>query len=424
MSRPVLANVVAELRPSLAAVSAPAGYGKTTLMVEWARQDPRPSAWVSLDRVDNDPLSLLGLVATALDAVNPVDPVLVSDLASPGVSVMGRVVPRLAAWMLTTEPFLLLLDDLHEIDDQECRDVLTLLVDHLPPGFTVAAASRAEVWLGLARRRTHGQLLEIGASQLAFDSPQAAQLLGAAGVTLAPDVVDEFRQRTEGWPAGLYLGALALRDAHDRSKALEMFAGDDRFVADYLRSEILDRAQRDVRLFLTRTAVLDEMCGSLCDATLGSTGSADMLASIEQSNLFLVPLDRRREWYRYHGLFRDLLRADLMRADPDLVPELHRRASGWYESNGELERAMEHAQASGDSERAARLFGRWYLPTFFSGRVAAADRRIPHLQRRRDRALPVAGLAGRACQCLHWPAPRRGPLGPPRRGLFPRRADA
>ena len=188
---------------------------------------------------------------------------------------------------------------------------------------------------------------KIGPSQLAFDSPQAAQLLGAAGVTLAPDVVDEFRQRTEGWPAGLYLGALALRDAHDRGKALEMFAGDDRFVADYLRSEILDRAQRDVRLFLTRTAVLDEMCGSLCDATLGTTGSTDMLASIEQSNLFLVPLDRRREWYRYHGLFRDLLRADLMRAEPDLVPELHRRASGWYESNGELERAMEHAQASG-----------------------------------------------------------------------------
>ncbi len=172
MSRPALANVVAELRPSLAAVSAPAGYGKTTLMVEWARQNPRPSAWVSLDRVDNDPLSLLGLVATALDAVNPVDPVLVNDLASPGVSVMGRVVPRLAAWVLTTEPFLLLLDDLHEIEDQECRDVLTLLVDHLPPGFTVAAASRGEVWLGLARRRTHGQLLEIGAASWPSTRPR------------------------------------------------------------------------------------------------------------------------------------------------------------------------------------------------------------------------------------------------------------
>ena len=152
-----------------------------------------------------------------------------------------------------------------------------------------------------------------------------------------------------------------------------MFAGDDRFVADYLRSEILDRAPGDSRLFLTRTAVLEQLSGPLCDRVLGSTGSAAVLSSLEQSNLFLVPLDHRRQWYRYHGLFRDLLLAELERAEPELLPELHRRAADWYEANGGLEAAMGHARASGDIERAARLFGRWYLPTFFSGGVADAE---------------------------------------------------
>ena len=369
-----LGGLVAAQRPTVAAVSAPAGYGKSTLLVEWARQDGRPSAWVSLDRTDNDPVALFGLVATALDQLSPVDPAVFNDLASSGVSVMGRVVPRLAAWMRTAGPFLLLLDDLHEVDDQECRDAFNLLVDHLAPGSTVAAASRGEVWFDLARRRAQGQLLEIGPRELAFDSAEAAQLLAAAGVELASAEVDELRLRTEGWPAGLYLGALALRDTHDVAKALEMFAGDDRFVADYLRSEILDRAPTGTRLFLTRTAVLDQLSGPLCDQVIGSTGSAAVLSSLEQSNLFLVPLDHRRQWYRYHGLFRDLLLAELARAEPELVPELHRRAADWYEANGGLEAAMGHARASGDTERAARLFGRWYLPTFFSGGVVAADR--------------------------------------------------
>ena len=235
VSRSSLGTLVSTQRPVLATVSAPAGYGKSTLMVEWARRDPRSSAWVSLDRAVNDPVAMLGLVANALDVLHPVDPDVFDDLASPGISVLGRVVPRIAASMLSAEPFLLLLDDLHEVDVQECRDALNLLVDHLPTGSTVAAASRAEVWLDLARRRARGDLLEIGAGELAFNFDEAAQLLAAAGVELAPEVVAELRRRTEGWPAGLYLGALALRDTHDQAKALEMFAGDDRFVADYLR---------------------------------------------------------------------------------------------------------------------------------------------------------------------------------------------
>ena len=213
MDRIGLRGLVAAKCPAVAAVSAPAGYGKSTLLLGWAGQDRRPSAWVSFDRTDNDPVALFGLIATALDQLSPVDPAVFNDLASSGVSVMSRVVPRLGAWMRTAGPFLLLLDDLHEVDDQECHDAFNLLVDHLSPGSTVAAASRGEVWLDLARRRAQGQLLEIGPRELAFDSTEAAQLLAAAGIELAPDEVDELRHRTEGWPAGLYLSALAMRDS-------------------------------------------------------------------------------------------------------------------------------------------------------------------------------------------------------------------
>jgi LuxR family transcriptional regulator, maltose regulon positive regulatory protein len=404
VSRSRLGGILSTQRPVVAAVSAPAGYGKSTLMVEWARRDLRPSAWVSFDRAVNDPVVVLGLVASALDLLHPVGSDVFDDLASPGISVLGRVVPRIAASLASAEPILLLLDDLHEVDIQECRDALNLLVDHLPTGSTVAAASRADVWLDLARRRARGELLEIGAGELAFDFAEAGQLLAAAGLELAPEVVADLRRRTEGWPAGLYLGALALRDTHDQAKALEMFAGDDRFVADYLRSEILDHAAQDARSFLIRTAVLDQLSGPLCDQLLGSSGSAGKLAALERSNLFLVPLDRRREWYRYHGLFRDLLLAELMRAEPDAVPELHRRAADWYEANGRLEEAITHAQASADSDRAAHLVGRCFQPVFFSGRLATNYRWLAGFSTAEIERHPwLAVLAGWACALTGHP---------------------
>ncbi len=219
-----LAGLVSTQRPAVATVAAPAGYGKSTLMVEWVRRDPRPSAWISLDGTANDPVTLLRLVAIALDALNPLDPTIFDDLASPGVSILGRVVPRVAASMLTAGPFLLLVDDLHEVHDQESRDALTMLLDHLPAGSTAAAASRGDVWLNVARRRVAGELLEIGPRQLAFTVDEAAQLLAAAGVVLPADRVEELHRRTEGWPAGLYLGALALRDMSE-ADALENVCG-------------------------------------------------------------------------------------------------------------------------------------------------------------------------------------------------------
>ena len=398
------------LRPPFVAVSAPAGYGKSTLLVEWARRDLRPAAWVSLDRADNDPVVLLGLVAAAIDALHPVDPAVFDDLASPGVSILGRVVPRLIASIMTAEPFLLLLDDLDRVDAQQCRDALTLLLDYLPPGSTVAAASRGEVWLGLARRRASGELLEIGPWELAFDVEETGQLLTAAGVDLAPEEVSELCGRTEGWAAGLYLGALALRDGPGGAKALDRFRGDDRFVADYLRFEILDHAPPNVRLFLTRTAVLDQLCGPLCDLMLDSSGSADMLAALEHSNLFLVPLDHRRQWYRYHGLFRDLLLIELDRIEPDLVPELHRRAADWYEQNGRPDLAIEHALGSGDRDRAAILVGRGIFPAYLSGQGGSPRRWLSRFSDAEIERHPwlavlaawVCALTGRPSEAVRW----------------------
>jgi LuxR family maltose regulon positive regulatory protein len=355
ISRTALAELVAGSCPPVVALSAAAGYGKTALMADWDRRDPRPSAWVSFRGSDNHPMALLGRLATALDALYPVDRAVFDNLASGRGSILARIVPGLAMWMQTAEPFVLFLDDLHVVHDRESRDALNLVVDHLPTGSTVVAACRGEVWLNLARRRAGGELLEIGARELAFDVDEAGELFGAAGFQLEPESVRQLHARTEGWPAGLCLAALALQDSPSPTETLERFAGDDRFIADYLRSEILDEMPDRARRFLTRSAVLDQMCASLCDQTLDSDGSSFMLAWLERTNLFLVPLDHRREWYRSHRLFRELLLAELQEAEPDTVPEMHRRAADWYEANDRPDEAIEHARASGDAARAARL---------------------------------------------------------------------
>jgi LuxR family maltose regulon positive regulatory protein len=399
VARSGLAGHLASAPPALVAVSAPAGYGKTTVMVEWVRQAITKVAWVSLDRGDDEPTALLSLVATAIQGVRPVDPAVFDDLAAPGVSVLGQVVPRLAASLRrSAEPFLLVIDDLHEINDQECRDALNLLVDHLPPGSTLAATSRNEVWLDLGRRRPRGDLLEIGPTQLAFDVDEATQLLARVGVVASGGLAADLVRRTEGWPAGLYMAALVLRDGTRSSDPPEPFGGDDRYVASYLHAEILDRQPADVRRFLARTAVLDQLCGSLCDRVLGSSRSAAMLTTLEKSNLFLVPLDHHSEWYRYHSLFRDVLRTELTTAEPRLVPELHRRAADWYEAHGQPEAAIDHARAAGETERAARLIAECTLSAYASGQLNTAERWIAGLTDEEIEFHPsLAVLAGLLC---------------------------
>ena len=356
-------------------VVAPAGYGKTTLLSQWAERNGQAFAWVSVDEADNDPKVLLTYVAEALDAVQPVGGRVFDALASPGSSVPGSVVPRLgAAFSSMTTPVVLVLDDVHALHNPECRAALSVLADHVPPGSRLALAGRAEPPVRIARLRAEGRVLEIGPRELSLTCEEASALLRAAEVALGADEVAELHRRTEGWPVGLYLAALCVREGGSPGAVASSFDGDYRFVSEYVESEFLARISRRQRVFLTRTAVLERMCGPLCEAVLDRPGSAASLADLARSNLLLVPLDQRGQWYRYHHLFRDMLLAQLERQSPGLVPVLRRRAASWCLRNGMDEDALEYSIAAGDVEEAARLVQKLWLPADRQGRTATIQR--------------------------------------------------
>src|SRR5215467_453217 len=302
-----------DARP-IVSVVAPAGYGKTTLLAQWAERGGQAFAWVSVDEKDNDPKVLLTYVAEALNAVEPVGQRVFDALASPGSSVPGSVVPRLGAALSSmTSPVALVLDDVHLLHDSECRAALSVLADHVPAGSRLVLAGRAEPPLRTARLRAEGKLMEIGPGDLSLSPAEASSLLRAAEVELGENDVAELHRCTKGWQAGLYLAALYLREGGSLGGAAGAFGGDDRFVSEYMESELLARISRQQRAFLTRTAVLERMSGPLCEAVLDLPGSGTILAELARSNLLLVPLDRRGQWYRYHHLFRDMLLAELER---------------------------------------------------------------------------------------------------------------
>ena len=368
-------------RHPIVSVVAPPGYGKTTVLSQWAERNGQSFAWVSVDERDNDPKVLLTYVAEALNAVEPIDDRVFDALASPGSSVPGSVVPRLgSAFSSMTSPVALVLDDVHMLRNSECQAALSVLADHVPRGSQLAVASRVRPPLRVARLRAEGRILEIGPGDLSLDHDEASILLRNAGITVGEDDVAELHRRTEGWPAGLYLAALYLREGGPLGTAAVSFGGDDRLVSEYMESEFLARISRRQRTFLTRTAVLERMCGPLCDAVLEGTGSADVLAELERSNLLLVPLDRRGQWYRYHRLFRDMLLAELHRLEPGVMPVLYRRAAQWHERNGEprelgeLGEAVEYWMKAGEADSAARLVGTLAFPAYQQGRVATAER--------------------------------------------------
>jgi LuxR family maltose regulon positive regulatory protein len=367
----------------IVSVVAPAGYGKTTLLSQWAERNGQAFAWVSVDEADNDPKVLLSYVAEALDAVEPIDGRVFDALASPGSSVPGSVVPRLgSAFSSMTSPVALVLDDVHALHNRECRAALSVLADHVPGGSRLALAGRAEPPLRIARLRAGGKIMEIGPGDLSLTREEASSLLRNVDLTLAEEEVAELHKRTEGWPAGLYLAALYLREGGSFTRAAVSFGGDDRLVSDYLESEFLARISRQQRVFLTRTAVLERMCGPLCEAVLDMGGSAAILADLAGSNLLLVPLDRRGEWYRYHHLFRDMLLAELHRLEPSLMPVLRRRAAGWCLDNGMPEEALEYSMAARDVDGAARLVGQLVVPAYRQGRVTTIQRWFGWLEER------------------------------------------
>src|SRR3974390_2591512 len=353
----------------IVSVVAPPGYGKTTLLSQWAEANGQAFAWVSVDEPDNDPKVLLTYVAEALDEVEPVGERVFAALASPGSSVPGSVVPRLgAAFSSMTAPVALVLDDVHLLHDSECRSALSVLADHVPGGSRLVLAGRDEPPLRIARLRAEGKVLEIGPGELSLNSGEAAALLRGAGVVLGEDEVSALHQQTEGWPAGLYLAALSHQQGYPLAGAAVSFGGGDRLVSQYMESEFLARISPRRRDFLTRTAVLERMCGPLCEAVLELPGSAAMLAELARSNLLLPPLDRRGQWYRYHHLFRDMLLAELQRREPGLMPALRQRAASWCLQNGLPEAALEYCIAAGDVDTAARVVARLGVPVYRQGR--------------------------------------------------------
>jgi LuxR family maltose regulon positive regulatory protein len=355
---------------------APGGYGKTTLLVQWASRDERPFAWVSVQEGD-DAILLLRHVAAALSRIQAIDASVPRALGARGQSPRSAL-QRVAAALFTSEcPLVLVLDDVQLLRSQECVDAVAALVEHVPDGSTLVLAGRTVGELPVARLRAAGRLLELGVEELALNRREAQLLLRNAGVEAKESHASEIIDRTEGWAAGLYLAAVSFQDAGARFDA-EVFAGDDRFVADYFRSEYLAHMRPTEVRFLTRTSTLDRMSGPLCDSVLDGKGSARKLETLEKSNLFVVPLDRHRGWYRYHRLFRDLLQAELEHREPDLVPALNRRAASWYEANGSPEEAISYASAAGDTDTVARLVGTHALPAYHSGRIVTVESWLDH----------------------------------------------
>jgi LuxR family maltose regulon positive regulatory protein len=376
-------RLLAKLQASAAAtvlLQAPSGYGKSVLLEQWAREDPRPFQSLILGDEHNDPALLVASILAALEAIEPVPREVGVALANPEPSLDRVVLPRLgSALEQRTVPFVLVLDDFERLDSPPSLAVVATVVDRLPAGSQVALASRTEPALGLGRLRAHRQLTELAPGDFAMTAAESGDLLAALGLELSAEQLRTLVERTEGWPAALYLAGLALGEAPDPGRALARFAGDDRFVVDYLREEFLVPVSRRRLEFLRRAAVLDRLSGELCDAVLERSGSATVLRDLSRSNMLLVPLDHRDEWFRFHPLFREMLRAELRRVEPVREAELNRRASEWWSAAGDWDRAITHAIDSGAVDWAGELL--WTsIPEFMTrGRNATVLGWLEHL---------------------------------------------
>jgi ATP/maltotriose-dependent transcriptional regulator MalT len=381
----------------LTLVSGPPGGGKSVLVGSWceARSDTAV-AWVSLDPADDDPVRLWTYVATAVDRVRPgLGRTALGRLRAPGAGASVAVDELLNGVAAYRAPLTIVLDDLHVLHEESTLQSFEYVVERLPPGARLVATTRVDPPIRLGRLRAKGALGELRAADLAFTLDEARQLLVAhQGIDLADDDLERLVARSEGWPAGLYLAALWLRDHPDPRTGVQDFTGDHRHVADYLSAEVIDALDADTRSFLLRTSVLGRFSGRLCDAVVGTTGSEDLLARLAQSNLFLVPLDGRGEWYRYHHLFGELLRVELVRSDPGLAAELHRRAAGWCREQGLVEEALEHAEAAGDEDTVAAMLVEHHRAFLRTGREATLLRWVARLgtpSLLEHPELPVAG---------------------------------
>jgi LuxR family transcriptional regulator, maltose regulon positive regulatory protein len=354
---------------ALTLVSAPAGFGKTTLLAEWLTAitrnrrsaGERTTAWLSLDPGDNDSARFWAYVITALQTVRPgIGATALALLQSPQPPPIEAIVTTLINELAALEDHIVLvLDDLHVIDVQPILDAIAFFLDRLPPRLHLVVATREDPSLPLPRLRARGQLTELRAADLRFTPDEAAAFLNEAmGLDLSATDIAALESRTEGWIAGLQLAALSMQDHQDIPGFIRAFAGDHRYVVDYLVEEVLQRQPEAVRSFLLQTSILDRLTGALCDAVTGQDDGHARLAALERGNFFVVPLDDTRHWYRYHHLFADVLHMRLLAEHLDQVATLHRNASAWHEHHGSMADAIRHALAGGDAARAADLVER------------------------------------------------------------------
>jgi LuxR family maltose regulon positive regulatory protein len=379
----LLSRLQAGVQGRLCLVDAPAGSGKTTLLTQWCgTAGAGRVAWLSLEESDSDPTRFWTYLVEALRAVEPgVGAGALAALERPSADLHRTVLPSLLNELgAVGSELVLVLDDYHLITDPSCHQTLGFFLDHLPSHVHLVLSTRTDPPLPLARMRARGELAELRVAELEFSDEEAFALLnGSMGLRLAPEDVELLAERTEGWAAGLYLAGLSLRGRQDPGAFVASFHGDNRHVADYLGTEVLAGQPEQIRTFLLRTSVLERLSGPLCDALLETEGSAEILGELERSNLFLVPLDDHRQWYRYHHLFAQLLGLELGHRQPGLVPVLHRRAAAWHRQAGNLDAAIHHASAAGDLTEAAVLIARHWLDHLHRGQRTTVARWLDEL---------------------------------------------
>lgn len=367
--------LVAEPRQPVVSVIAPPGYGKTLLLAEWAAREDRPVAWLTLDDFDNVPSVFLSYLAAAIDRIEPVGASIDPAILAPGSRILAAAVPRLAFELHRIgRPAVLVLDDVHRLVDRTCLDALTMLLDHLPPGLQVAIAARSVPDLPFGRYRAERDLLEIGRDELALDLVETEALTSAAGHSLDSSQIRALAERTEGWAAGIYLATLARKRSGQPASASDGMASQAGYIADYLRSELLPDLTVDDVTFLTRSSILEVVEPQVAEAVAGLPGAAARLRSLVRANQLIGDVGGAGGGYRYHNLLRDFLREELDRREPEIVPELHRRAASWYAAAGRTELAVEHALQGGDTDAAAVLVTAGFLRVLYGGHGDKLDR--------------------------------------------------
>jgi LuxR family maltose regulon positive regulatory protein len=376
---PLIEILSAEPSRKLTLLSAPAGWGKTTLLAQWVSgaDDRRRRGWLSLDASGNDPARFWACAIAALGKASPGVAPRAFELIKMGADPRQVVLPTLLDELAAIDyQIALVLDDYHLVENRAVHEQVGFVVERMPQTFQLVIATRSDPMLSLARLRARGELLELRAEELRFQVGEAADLLdGVLGTKLTDAQVRLLYRRTEGWAAGLQLAGLSLAGRTDAAAFIQTFAGDNRHIVDYLMAEVLDGQPSQLRSFLLRTSVLGRLSGPVCDAMLQTSGSDSVLEKVERENLFLLPLDMSRHWYRYHQLFGELLRTELCRSEPDLVADLHRRAAAWFETEGLIDEALPHLIAAGDIARSADLITTDWVDDFErSANVAVTSR--------------------------------------------------